>query len=173
MEDRVGLDKAYNLDSGSYVSGDTLFVAGTKSLRDVWDDLKIPFGLTSWSDRYQQADRVLEASPQVRRVVGHSLGGAVALELAQNHPRLKQTETYGAPVFSFEGSSQRHRHWLDPVAMLDSGADTTVPQGLNPHSYQALAKRTVSGGSPVGGSVGASAVVSPPLSVARKKKLEI
>ena len=94
MEDRVGLDKAYNLDSGSYVSGDTLFVAGTRSLRDVWDDLKIPFGLTSWSDRYQQADRVLEASPQVRRVVGHSLGGAVALELAKNHPRLKQTKTY-------------------------------------------------------------------------------
>ena len=79
----MGLDKAYNLDSGSYVFGDTLFVAGTKSLRDVWDDLKIPFGLTSWSDRYQQADRVLQASPQVRRVVGHSLGGAVALELAK------------------------------------------------------------------------------------------
>ena len=105
----------------------------------------------------------------MRRVVGHSLGGAVALELAKNHPRLKETETHGAPVFSFEGSSQRHRHWLDPVAMMDSGADTTVPQELNSHSYQALAKRTVSGGGPVGGSVGASAVVGPLSSVARKK----
>ena len=172
MEDRAGLDKAYSLESGSYPVGDTLFVAGTKSLQDVWDDLKIPFGLTSFSDRYKQADRVLEANPQIRRVVGHSLGGAVALELAKNHPRLRATETYGAPVFSFEGSDQRHRHWLDPVAMLDSGADTTVPQELNPHSYQALARRTVSGGQAMG-SAGGSSAVSSPLSVARKKKSRI
>ena len=70
----MGLDKAYNLDSGSYVFGDTLLVAGTESLRDVWDDFKSPFDLTSWTDRYQQAEMVLEASPQIRRVAGHSLG---------------------------------------------------------------------------------------------------
>ena len=120
--------------------GDALCVAGTKSLRDVWDDLKIPFGATSWSQRYTDADRVLDVSPQIRRVVGHSLGGAVALELQKSHPQLNlQSETYGAPVFSLSGSSQRHRHWLDPVAILDWGAETTLPQGLNPHSYQALA----------------------------------
>ena len=142
MEDRVGLDQAYSLDSGALVKGDALFVAGTKSLRDAWDDLKIPFGLTSWSEGYQNADRVLDASPQVRRVVGHSLGGAVALELQKTHPQLKlSSETYGAPVASFSGSSQRHRHWLDPVAIFDWGAETTLPQGLNPHSYQALAAR--------------------------------
>ena len=53
MEDRKGLDFAYGLAGGSYVpAGNTLYVAGTKSARDVWGDLKIPFYLTSWSDRY-------------------------------------------------------------------------------------------------------------------------
>ena len=75
MEDRKGLDVAYSLNSGSYLpQGNTLYVAGTKSAWDVWDDLKIPFGLTSWADRYQEADRVLDAWPQVTRIVGHSLG---------------------------------------------------------------------------------------------------
>ena len=140
MEDREGLDKAYALDSGVLPVGDTLYVAGTKSLRDAWDDLKIPLGLTSWSQRYGDADRVLDASPQIKRVVGNNLGGAVALELQRSHPQLNlQSETYGAPAMSLSGSNQRHRHFLDPVSILDFGAQTTLPSGLNPHSYQALA----------------------------------
>ena len=48
-----------------------------------------------------------------------ALGGAVAFELAKNHPeRQLETETYGAPVFSFSGSAHRYRHYLDPVAAL-------------------------------------------------------
>ena len=57
MEDRQGLQEAYALDSGIFPAGDTLYVAGTKSLRDVWDDLKIPFGATRHTQRYEDASR--------------------------------------------------------------------------------------------------------------------
>ena len=143
LEDREGLSRAYGLDEGVYVDGDNLYVAGTKSWRDVWDDLKIPFHLTSKSERYQNADRVLQSSPQIRRVVGHSLGGAVTLELAKRHPeRQLNTETYGAPVASFSsGGGKRHRNWQDPVSMLDFGATTELNLGGNPHSYHNLGRR--------------------------------
>ena len=139
MEDREGRKSAYALDSGVYTAGDTLFVAGTKSLRDAWDDLKIPFGQTGRSQRYEDASRTLKAMPQIKRVVGHSLGGAVALELQQRNPGLKSV-TYGAPVTSVSGG-ERYRHAGDPVAAFDFGANTTLPGGLNPHSYETLAAR--------------------------------
>ena len=81
MEDCQGLQEAYELDNGVYVVGDTLYIAGTKSLSDVWDDLKIPFGAARHTQRYEDASRTLKAMPQIRRVVGHSLGGVVTLEL--------------------------------------------------------------------------------------------
>ena len=137
MENRQGLAQAYKIDSGTYVAGDSLYLAGTKSARDVWDDLKIPFGMTSRSQRYEDANRVLKANPQIRRIVGHSLGGAVALELQREHPEMK-TITYGAPVISASGG-ERHRAVFDPVAMFDFGAKTELPRGLNPHGYSGLA----------------------------------
>ena len=137
MENRQGLAEAYKIDSGTYVAGDSLYLAGTKSARDVWDDLKIPFGMTSRSQRYEDANRVLKANPQIRRIVGHSLGGAVALELQREHPEMK-TVTYGAPVISASGG-ERHRALFESVAMFDFGATTELPRGINPHGYGYLA----------------------------------
>ena len=112
-------------------------MAVTKSLKDAWGDLKIPFGLTNRTQRYEDATRTLNATPQIRRVVGHSLGGAVTLELQKAHPELK-TVTYGAPVISPSGGE---RHWslFDQVAMRDFGATTNLPRGINPHGYAYLA----------------------------------
>ncbi len=53
VTDKEGLHKAYAATDKLFAEGDTLYIAGTSSLRDVWDDLKIPFHLTSKSDRYQ------------------------------------------------------------------------------------------------------------------------
>ncbi len=133
------LKAAYATPDGIYVAGDTAYIKGSMSAKDWYDDLKIPFGLTSLSTRYKDASRILDKNPQVQRVVGHSLGGAVALELQQRNPELKSV-TYGAPVASFKGSSDRHRGWLDPVAFLDFGAQTSLPKQLNPHGYHALAE---------------------------------
>ena len=107
LTDSEGLQKAYSEDTGVWTQGSTMYVAGTKSAGDVWDDLKIPFGLTAWSQRYKDAERTLQAMPQVSRVVGHSLGGAVAQELQKN----KGTEvtTYGAPVAAQELESTQLR----------------------------------------------------------------
>ncbi len=151
LTDADGLRKAYSQDSGIYTENDTMFVAGTKSPQDVWDDLKIPFGLTSWSQRYKDADRTLQATPHVTRVVGHSLGGAVALEL-QKTKGLEAT-TYGAPVISLTGGD-RHRQMGDPVSFLDFGAHTSLPRSLNPHSYGPLATRTTERQVPRGGVFG-------------------
>ena len=138
IADSEGLDEAYSTSEGLYSAGDTLYIAGTKSAGDVLDDLSIPLGLTNTTQRHRDASMVLSANPQFSRLVGHSLGGAAALQLQKEHPELK-TRTYGAPVASFSGSNERFRHWGDPVAMLDLGATTTAPRGLNPHSYGTLA----------------------------------
>ena len=139
MQDKEGLDEAYSSPKGTFVAGDSLYISGTKSAADVLDDVSIPLGLTSKTARYRDASLVLSKNPQVQRLVGHSLGGAVALELQKQKPDL-QSVTYGAPVASTK-PGERYRHWGDPVAALDSGAQTTAPTQVNPHSYAGLAAR--------------------------------
>ena len=148
IEDRVGLDKAYADPHKVYMEGDSLFVAGTSSMGDVVDDLALPFGLTRGTQRFDDASRVLKANPRIRRVVGHSLGGAVSLELGKLRPDLK-TRTYGAPVVSMTGGD-RYRSSGDPVSAFDWGAKTTLPDSINPHSYQGLAAKVHKPGSGVG-----------------------
>ncbi len=144
LADRVGLDRAYADPRKVY----TFFVAGTSSLGDVMDDLALPFGLTRGTQRYTDAERVLQANPKIRRVVCHSLGGVVALEMQRDHPELK-TRTYGAPVVSLT-PGERYKSAGDPVAALDFGAVVLAPTMLNPHSYRDLAGKLHTPGPGVG-----------------------
>ena len=50
------------------------------------------------STRYQEAEKALTANPNIKNVVGHNLGGSVALELQKNHPSLN-SRAFGAPVW--------------------------------------------------------------------------
>ena len=145
------LDNAYNDEDGVTVEGNTMYIAGTrfdppKNIwgvldiprrirqlevpQDVLDDIKIPLGLTRYSQRYEDASAVLEANPQVNRVVSHSLGSAVGTELQQRHPeRNIQAIGFGSPFFQYNKSKPsphniRFRHPYDPISMLDKGAIT-------------------------------------------------
>ena len=113
---------------------------------DVWDDFKIPFHQTFRAQRYIDADRVLKNNPQVKNLVGHSLGGAVVLELQNGRPERTFTrDTYGAPEASImrpdNEDNHRYRNFLDPVSFLDGGATSTHQITLDPlvgHSYDNL-----------------------------------
>ena len=132
LSDAEGLGEAYSTSEGLYSAGNTLYIAGAKSVNDVLDDLSIPLGLTNTTARHRDAAMVLNANPQFSTLVGHSLGGAVSLQLQKENPALK-TRTHGAPVTSTTSSSERFRHYGDPVAMLDFGAQTTALGSLSPH----------------------------------------
>ena len=132
-----GLNKAYNSHNKIHVDNDTLYIAGTSNLKDVYDDLtKIPFyGNLKDSTRYNQAKIALDFNPNINKIVGHSLGGSVALEFQKNNPKYNTT-TYGAPVLQIGSKlGNRYRFPYDPVSYLDNGAITVDKINFNPHSY--------------------------------------
>ena len=58
ISDSQGLELAYRQPNGIYNYGNTIYIAGTKSLNDAWDDLKIPFHATRYSQRYKDAENM-------------------------------------------------------------------------------------------------------------------
>ena len=149
ISDRVGLDRAYADPNKVFETGDTMYIAGTSSFGDVIDDIALPFGLTRRTQRYMAADRMLASNPKIRRVVGHSLGGAVALQMQKDHPQQLGSRTYGAPVVSAT-PGERYRSWGDPVSILDFGTHRSLPHSLNPHSYSDIGERPHTDGPGVG-----------------------
>jgi hypothetical protein len=135
LEDRVGLQRAYD-QGDSYTRGDTMYVAGSNTWTDWGDDVsKIPFwGDVRKSTRYEQADKMLKANPQVHTIVGHSLGGSVAHQLQSDHPGLKSV-TYGSPSISW-GRENRFRNAYDVFSVFDRGA--TQSYHPDPLSYTSL-----------------------------------
>ena len=98
------------------VSGDKLAVAGSKTAKDWYDDLRK-------SDRFSQLNTALTKNPKTKQLVAHSLGGSVILEQQKYNPNL-ETITYNAPVLQLSSMPQgnRYRSSLDPVSMFDAGS---------------------------------------------------
>jgi pimeloyl-ACP methyl ester carboxylesterase len=176
ITDAEGLRRAYSSPDRLYKHGDRLYIAGTTwedpkmdvsrppwytillkglfpqeipddfSLNDAVDDLKIPEFKTRDIERYRDAKKFLEAHPDVKQLIGHSMGSSVALQLNADFRNRFETRTYAAPVFhllpgsdSSDPKDERFRTFGDPVAMFDNAAsETVVKPTLNPlelHSY--------------------------------------
>ena len=147
QEDEEGLVNAYKDKTSTGVYYDpatrTQYVKGSVTGRDWLDDAtKIPFwGNTRDAERYQEADSAyknLQASGKpVDRIVGHSLGGSVALQMQKDH-QIPKSRTFGAPVLDLGGTSygeaERFRHPMDPVSVLDRSA-TWGKVKIYPHTY--------------------------------------
>ena len=140
---KLGLSKAYASDSAIHIDGDTMYIAGTRNIRDWYDDItKLPFGLTKHADRYRQAEEVLKENPNVKKLVGHSLSSAVSDELKKAHPdrNLEIKAMYGSPFVQLSGDKHenRFRHRFDPISMLDRGSKTVdlgLVSPLTAHGY--------------------------------------
>ena len=132
--DAEGMDKAY-AQGDAFGQDEKMFVAGSHTGRDWFDDVTkipqwqmVPAGLnpvtdimnTWWgrkilgtgdlrqSERYQKARDYLVAHPETTLLEGHSLGGAVVLQLQKDFPeRNLKTVTYGAPVWDPFGRQKR------------------------------------------------------------------
>ena len=150
QQDEKGLQDAYGNSQGTAYDEKThtQYIKGSTTARDFYDDItKIPLGDTARSQRYSQAlgayAGLVKGGKQVDRLVGHSLGGSVALELGKNLERLGkhvETRTFGAPVFDVVPRSMqnpkpdRYRHPGDIVSVFDQGAARGGLK-LYPHSF--------------------------------------
>ena len=146
LEDGQGLKNAYDSPSGLYKTGKTLYISGTTGkdgsiTRDILDDLiHLPSRSAENTEKYKDAIKMLEKSPEITRLVGHSLGSAVTNTLNQNFPNKYETTTYATPAVKpkrkrGEKQDPRHRDFRnpnDPVSILDGYAITSDFNDTNP-----------------------------------------
>ena len=113
LEDREGLSRAYGSPNNVYVRGNVAYVAGTQlnrsageAMGDLFSDVKLPFVGVSGSRRFAELQQALASHREVTTLVGHSLGAATSLEMAQQRPELATT-SYGAPVMDVFAKSSK------------------------------------------------------------------
>ena len=109
ITDEEGLKRAYDTKDGLYQHYNKLFIAGTKNFpQDHIDDLKLPFDDTlNKTKRGRDADAYYRSHHEIDTVIGHSLGGAVALSLEKQYKKegdnpygIVQSKTFGSPTVS-------------------------------------------------------------------------
>ena len=78
-DERVDKSKDKNKLTYTYITGDTLFIGGTRNSQDVYDDVRhVPWwGDMKQTQRYKDAELHLKNNPQIKRLVTHSLGSSV------------------------------------------------------------------------------------------------
>ena len=83
IEDRAGLKNAYGSPSGLCKVGKTVYISGTTGkdgsiTQDIIDDLiHLPSRQAEHTEKYRDVIDMLNKSPEITRLVGHSLASAV------------------------------------------------------------------------------------------------
>ena len=115
-----------------------LLIAGTRDFfRDHIDDLRPPMSDTSYrTHRGRDADAYYRSHHGIDTVIGHSLGGAVALSLGNsiNNKGITLMELFNLKHSvrlqpgGFSGTNPNRIRWAgDPVSALDFNSTTVFP----------------------------------------------
>ena len=156
LEDRQGLKNAYDSPSGLYKTGKTLYISGTTGkdgsiTRDILDDLiHLPSRKAENTEKYKDVMNMLNKSPEITRLVSHSLGSAVVNRINELQPNRFESTTYATPAVKpkrkkGEKQDPRRRDWRNPndvVSALDGYAITSNfddPNPLTAHGYMNFA----------------------------------
>ena len=155
ITDEEGLKQAYESKDGLHQHYNELFIAGTRDWpSDTIDDLKLPMNDTlNKTTRGRDSDAYYRNHNEIDTVIGHSLGGAVALSLEKQYEKegnnpygMIQSKTFGSPTVSGNLSSpnpNRIRWADDPISFMDMNATTVMPSVKqrwrnSAHSYSGL-----------------------------------
>ena len=153
LTDTQGLKLAYENPDGIYQNGSILYIAGTKSGRDVYDDLKLPLYQTRNTKRYKDVDKFIEDGTievdgkkltGITDIISHSLGSAVGQQINNDYGNIFRSRSYGSLFVSNQrpedtGTNLRIRKAGDLVSAFDKGSITLNRGTLDPlqnHSYQ-------------------------------------
>ena len=156
LTDTQGLKLAYENPEGIYQNGSILYIAGTKSGRDVYDDLKLPLFQTRSTKRYKDVDKFIKDGTievggkkltGITDIISHSLGSAVGQQINDDYGNIFRSRSYGSPFVSSQrpedtGNNLRIRKAGDVVSMFDNATINLNRSSLNPldnHSYADIA----------------------------------
>ena len=109
ITDEEGLRLAYEAKDGLYQHCNKLFIARTKDWPgDAIDDLKLPFDDTlNETNGGRDAYAYYRSHREIDSIIGHSLGGAIALPLNRQYKKegnnpygIVQSKAFGSPTVS-------------------------------------------------------------------------
>ena len=153
IEDRFGLHQAYASPTGLYHTGSTLYVSGTGGKdgdinQDIFDDLlRLPTRNAHNTRKYRDVMEMLKKSPEIDRLVGHSLASAVINKINEEQPNKFATTTYATPAIKKKRHGKQDprridlRNKRDLVSMLDGYAETQDIDEWNPlinHTFKSF-----------------------------------
>ena len=118
ITDEDGLKKTYEAKDDLYQHYNKIVIAGTNDFpNDHIDDTRLPFDdALDKTKRGREADAYYRSHHEIDTVIGHSLGGAVALSLEKQYKKegnnpygIVQSKTFGAPMVSGNVNSPKSK----------------------------------------------------------------